>query len=333
MKTIGIVVQPGFSVMALATVTAFEVANHQLAEPAYAVRLLSEAGGLTRSASGIDVATEAFDRRKLDTLLVTGGIEFATTSPGLVAFLKAGPARYRRIGSLCTGAFHLAAAGLLDGRRATTHWGFAQELRRKYPAIEVDDDRIFIRDGDIWTSAGMTAALDLALALIEDDLGAEAARTVAKKLVIYHRRSGGQSQHSVLLDLDAKSDRVQRALDYAKRNLERDLSVPQLAKAAHLSPRQFSRAFLAETGQSPAKAVEHLRVEAARLMMEEGHYPVEQIARTSGFGDADRMRHAFLRAFGQPPQVMQRASRTSRESVDKDDERTAVPLRRTRTAA
>jgi transcriptional regulator GlxA family with amidase domain len=171
----------------------------------------------------------------------------------------------------------------------------------------MEEDRIFIVDGPVWTSAGMSAGLDLALALVEKDLGAEMARLVARKLVVYHRRAGGQSQYSALLALDAKSDRVQTALAYAKENLRTELSVETLAQAANLSPRQFSRVFRDETGQSPAKAIEHLRVEAARLMMESGRHAIDVIARDTGFGDRERMRRAFLRAFGQPPQAMRRA--------------------------
>ncbi len=175
--------------------------------------------------------------------------------------------------------------------------------------MKVEEDRIFINDGAMWTSAGMSAGIDLALALVEQDLGAELARIVAKKLVVYHRRAGGQSQYSALLELEPKSDRIQSALAYAKSNLHTALSVPQLADAARLSPRQFSRAFQAETGQSPAKAVENLRVEAARLMMEEGRHPIDVVAQQTGFADRDRMRRAFLRAFGQPPQVIRRNAR------------------------
>jgi transcriptional regulator GlxA family with amidase domain len=171
--------------------------------------------------------------------------------------------------------------------------------------VKVEEDRIFIVDGPVWTSAGMTAGIDLALAMIEQDLGADVARAVARKLVVYHRRAGGQSQFSALLELEPKSDRIQSALDYAKRNLDKPLTVRQLAGAARLSPRQFSRAFRAETGQSPAKAVENLRVEAARLMMERSRHPIDVIARQTGFADRDRMR----RAFGQPPQVVRRNAR------------------------
>jgi transcriptional regulator GlxA family with amidase domain len=198
---------------------------------------------------------------------------------------------------------------MLDGRRATTHWHRARELRTRFPKVKVEEDRIFIIDGPVWTSAGMTAGIDLALAMIEKDLGADVARAVARQLVVYHRRGGGQSQFSALLELDPKSDRIQSALTYAKRHLASPLTVRQLAEAAHLSPRQFSRAFHAETGQSPAKAVENLRVEAARLMMEQSRHSIDAIARQTGFADRDRMRRAFLRAFGQPPQVIRRNAR------------------------
>jgi transcriptional regulator GlxA family with amidase domain len=155
----------------------------------------------------------------------------------------------------------------------------------------------------------MTAGIDLALAMVEKDLGADVARAVARKLVVYHRRAGGQSQFSALLELEPKSDRIQSALAYAKGNLASPLTVVELAKAAHLSPRQFSRAFRAETGQSPAKAVENLRVEAARLMMEQSRHPIDVVAAESGFADRERMRRAFLRAFGQPPQAIRRNAR------------------------
>jgi transcriptional regulator GlxA family with amidase domain len=220
--------------------------------------------------------------------------------------LRAALPESRRMAAICTGAFVLAEAGLLDGRRATTHWAFARDLQARFPEVKVEEDRIFIIDGPVWTSAGMTAGIDLALGMIEKDFGLELSRSVARKLVVYHRRAGGQSQHSALLDMDAKSDRIQTVLTYARRNLRASLSVEELAEVAHLSPRQFSRAFRAETGQSPAKAVEHLRVEAARLMMEESRHPIDVVASETGFADRERMRRAFLRAFGQPPQAVRR---------------------------
>jgi transcriptional regulator GlxA family with amidase domain len=176
--------------------------------------------------------------------------------------------------------------------------------------VLVEEDRIFINDGNIWTAAGMSACVDLALALVEKDLGADVARTVARQLVVYHRRAGGQSQFSVMLELEPKTDRIQAALTYAKQHLKSALSVEELASAANLSPRQFSRVFHAETGQTPAKAIENLRVEAARLMMETGRHAIDVVATETGFGDRERMRRAFIRAFGQPPQVIQRANRT-----------------------
>ncbi|MET0226514.1 MAG: helix-turn-helix domain-containing protein, partial [Dokdonella sp.] len=217
----------------------------------------------------------------------------------------------RRVAAICTGAFILAEAGILDGRRATTHWLFARELQQRYPSVNVEQDRIFIVDDSVWTSAGMSAGVDLALAMVEKDLGAEVARQVARKLVLYHRRAGGQSQFSVLLELEPKSDRIQSALSYAKANLRAELSVEELARAANLSPRQFSRTFRNETGQSPAKAVERLRVESARLMMEQTGHPIEVVARETGFADPERMRRAFLRAFSQPPQAIRRNVRAA----------------------
>ena len=204
----------------------------------------------------------------------------------------------------------MAQAGLLEGRRATTHWAYARQLQERFPSIKVEADRIYVIDGSIWTSAGMTAGIDLALAMVEKDHGAELARSVAQKLVMYHRRAGGQSQHSALLELAPKSDRIQTVLGYAREHLAQTLSVEQLAEVARLSPRQFSRAFRAETGQSPAKAVENLRLEAARQMLERGRLTLDQIALETGFSDPRRMREAFLRAFGQPPQVIRRNARS-----------------------
>jgi len=200
----------------------------------------------------------------------------------------------------------LAEAGVLNGRRATTHWAFAHELKSRFLEVSVEEDRIFMVDGSVWTSAGMTAAIDLALAMVERDHGAEVARSVARKMVVYQRRAGGQSQFSALLDLEPKTDRIQKALTYARLNLQKDLSVEALADIAGLSPRQFSRAFREETSQSPAKAIEHLRVEAARLMLEEGRLPIEVIANEVGFGDRERMRRSFLRNIGHPPTSVRR---------------------------
>ena len=306
MQKIGFIVFPRFQVMSFGAVSVFEFANLTAGETVYDVRILSEAGGPVRSSVGMTVETEALGDASFDTVIVGGGNEIEMATLGLLRFIRDALGKTRRVASICTGAFILAEAGILDGRRATTHWGFARELQAQFPNTKVEEDRIFIIDGPVWTSAGMTAGIDLALAMVEKDLGADIARLVAKKLVVYHRRAGGQSQFSALLELEPKSDRIQGALAYAKRNLHTPLLVEQLAEVANLSPRQFSRAFRAETGQSPAKAVENLRVEAARLMLEQSRHPLDVVANETGFADRERMRRAFVRAFGQPPQVMRR---------------------------
>jgi transcriptional regulator GlxA family with amidase domain len=309
MLKIGFLLSPGFQMMSLAALSAFELANVAAEETLYEIEMLSESGRLTVNSLGLAMETKPLGEPDYDTVIVTGALEPSPTPSATVAFLHEAYEKCRRVASICTGAFVLADAGLLNGRRATTHWFLARDLQSRFPSIHLEEDRIFIIDGRVWTSAGMSAGVDLALGMIEKDFGAELARDVARKLVVYHRRAGGQSQHSALLEMDAKSDRIQNALDYAKRNLKSELSVEQLAEAAHLSPRQFSRAFRAETGQSPAKAVENLRVEAARLMMEDSRHPIDVVATETGFADRERMRRAFLRAFGQPPQAMRRAAR------------------------
>jgi transcriptional regulator GlxA family with amidase domain len=309
MLRVAVVLYPGFSLINLGILSVFEFANLSSEEPLYDVRLLSESGGLVVSSAGVEVNTKALDDDAFDTVVIAGDNDAIEPLPGLIAFLKRAAMRSRRICATCTGAFYLAEAGLLDGRRVTTHWYHATKLRRQYPAVRVEEDRIFINDGPIWTSAGATATIDLALAFVEQDASPELSRLVAKKLVVYHRRTGGQTQHSVLLDMLPRTDRIQKALTYAKQNLHADLSIENLANAVHLSPRQFSRAFHEETGHTPARAIEQMRTESARLMLESGRHSIETIARDVGFGDPNRMRRAFLRAYGQPPQVIRRATR------------------------
>lgn len=306
MHKIGFVVHPGYSSMSLALTSLFEIANVHMGEMVYDVMLLSPDGGPVRTSVGFDVMTEPFSGEPLDLLVVGGAMSEAT--PEVIEFVSHAPDFARRIAAPCVGALVLAAAGLLDGRRATTHWLYARDMQAAYPKVKVEEDRIFIADGTIWTSAGMTAGLDMVLALIEEDLGIEAARFIARKMVMYHRRTGGQSQFSTLLELEPKTDRIQTVLTHARRHLTERLSVEDLAEVAHLSPRQFSRTFQSETGQSPAKAIEHLRLEAARAMMEDTSHPIDTVAQQTGFGDRGRMRRAFLRAFGQPPQVIRRAA-------------------------
>jgi transcriptional regulator GlxA family with amidase domain len=234
----------------------------KLGGPAYELTLVSEHGGPVVTPVGNEIQTVSFKRRTIDTIVIAGEHvpELGSATPELVKYLRSAAKRGTRVASFCTGAFVLAQAGLLDGRRATTHWNLAKQLQQLYPKIRVDVDRIFTVDGPIWSSAGMSAGLDLALAMVEEDLGREMAREAARLMVVYHRRAGGQSQHSTLLGLDATSDRVQSALAYAKENLGKRLSVDDLAAAAFLSPRQFNRLFRDETGQPPAKAIKRLRV-------------------------------------------------------------------------
>jgi len=315
MHRIGYVLSDGFQVMALATQAVFEYANFVTTDNFYVVENYSESGGEVSSSLGMSVGTRALSPRSVAQTWVVAGVNDPVASPAPAAvlrFLRRAGTQARRIAAICTGGFVLAQAGLLDGRRATTHWAFAQELRKRYPGIEVEEDRIYVVDGSVWTSAGMTAGLDLALAMVEKDLGADVARSVAHKLVMHQRRSGGQTQHSEMLELSPKSDRVQDALNHARKNLGRSLSVEELAEAVNLSPRQFSRVFTMETGTSPAKAVEGLRLEAARLMIEQGRHPLETIARETGFRDRRHMREAFVRGFGVPPQAVRRDARHPR---------------------
>lgn len=311
MPAIGLLVFPGFQCLALGAQTAFELANKATDEEFYSFHLLSLEGGLIPSSSGFRIETQPVaDQTRLDTLLfLAGGQPTDPLSPATIAALQTQARRARRIVGICTGAFLLAQCGLLDGKRATTHWRYAQLLRDRFPTIKVEADRIYINEGRIWTSAGLTAGLDLSVALVEKDLGQEVARMVARRLVMHHRRAGGQSQYSELLALSAKSDRIQTALIFAKNNLAQPLTVESLAEAAHLSPRQFSRAFRAETGQTPARAVEQLRLEAARIMLEETRHPVEVVAQETGFKDQRRMRESFQRQWGLPPQAIRRTAR------------------------
>lgn len=308
-RTVAFVVFPEFQILDLAPIAAFECANILAGRPLYAIETLSEHGGLVRSSSSALVDSRPFDAARYDTVIVAGAFVVTPSPEGLLRYLAASRWTARRVASICSGAFILAEAGLLDERRATTHWGYAQEFARRYPRVTVQPDRIFVKDGPVWTSAGMTAGIDLVLALIEEDHGVELARQVARKLVVYHRRIGGQSQFSALLELEPSSDRIQRVLAHARAHLRDALSVDELADVAHLSPRQFSRAFKAETGESPARAIERLRVEAARALIDSGSLSLLAIAREVGFDDPERMRRAFLRLVGQPPQALRRGAR------------------------
>jgi len=230
-------------------------------------------------------------------------------TPGVIKFLRLALGRSRRVASTCVGAFVLAEAGLLDGRRATTHWQRTRHFLKAYPQVKLEPDRIFVRDGDVWTSAGISAGIDLSLAMIAEDYGDEIAQKTARQLVLYHRRSGGQSQFSSLLELKAPNGRFGPLLAWARENLDAPLTVEDLAEQAGMSSRHFTRAFMAETGTTPSKAVERLRIEVARQRVQSSSEAIERVAETTGFRDPERMRRAFIRAFGQPPQSLRRAAR------------------------
>jgi transcriptional regulator GlxA family with amidase domain len=311
MHRIGFIVPPKFQLMSLAALTTFELANMPPRGPCYDIHLLSEHGGPVESSGGMTLQTTAFGETAFDTVIVGSVTEMKIPpfDPTMIAFVKETAKASRRIASICSGAFVLAEAGLLNGRRATMHWAHASEFRARFPDVTTEEDRIFINDGPIWTSAGMTAGIDLALALLDNDLGADAAKLVARLLVMNQRRLGGQMQHSALLDMTPKSDRIELVLAHIRRNLRNPLTIDELADVANLSPRQFSRAFQAETGQSPAKAVEQLRLEAARFMIEQGRHTINVVAQETGFADRERMRRAFVRTYGVPADVLRRNAR------------------------
>ena len=284
------------------------VREHPKSKPPYEVLLASS----TRRRSVITncglvlTGTETFRtlRGPIDTLLAAGGtgVEEAAQSEDLVLWLRKTAQRVRRIGSICTGAFLLAEAGLLDGKRAATHWNWAAKLANKYKQITVDPDPIYIRDGNTYTTAGVTAGMDLALALVEEDLGSPMALQVARELVLYLRRTGGQSQFSAALSLQA-SDRkqIEETRSWILDNLEQDLPVEKLAAKAGMSPRHFARVFQKDTGTTPAHFVERLRVDTARRRLEESRDKLEKVANDCGFGSIQTLRRSFLRVLRVPP--------------------------------
>ncbi len=313
-RTIGFLIFPGLQILdAAGPVAAFEIAG-RFRPGAYHPVLMAAQAGLVASSSVAALAAGPLEPvESLDTLIIAGGdgTREACEDPVLLDYVRQAARHARRVASVCSGAYILAAAGLLDGRRATTHWSRTADFTRRFPAVRLEPDRIFVQDGPIWTSAGITAGIDLSLALIAEDLGEDVARRTAQQLVVYHRRPGGQSQFSALLELERPDGRCGGVLEWAREHLTESLTVEQLADVAAMSARNFARAFTAETGVTPAKAVERLRLDAARARLDAGADSVDQIARQTGFGDPDRMRRAFLRAFGQPPQAFRRSARSA----------------------
>ena len=278
------------------------------ARPIYSIEVVSVSGSRSLSANcGLRFAAHKTFRQvrgKIDTVLVAGGdaIEQNQVTAAAVRWLKKIAARSRRVGSVCTGAMLLARAGLLDGRRATTHWNWCQTLIKRAPRADVDPDPIFVRDENIYTSAGVTAGMDLALALVEEDHGSKLALQVARNLVLYLRRPGGQSQFSAALSLQETDRKPLRELEaWVLDHLDKPLTVPALAQRVSMSPRNFARVFIKEMKTTPAKFVERLRVEAARRRLEESHNSMETIASECGFGNVNSMRNVFQRTLKIPP--------------------------------
>lgn len=273
----------------------------------YAITILGSEPGSLRASSGLSIGVDrAYEDlpTEIDTLIVAGGHGTARAfrEPRILDAVRKGAARARRICSVCTGAFVLAAAGLLEGRRATTHWGSADGLARRFPEVEVDPDPIFVRDGPVWTSAGVTAGMDLALALVEDDLGRDLALAVSRRMVFFLKRPGGQSQFSAQLAAQVPAhDPLAELQAWIVERPAEDHSVERMAERVSMSPRHFSRVFTKEVGVSPGRFVERVRVEAARRRLEESSGSVDAIANDVGFGTAETMRRAFLRQIGVGP--------------------------------
>jgi len=308
---IAVLVFPDFQLLdAAGPIAAFEVASRYRDEH-YALSVVAAQPGLVRSSSGVAWAAVALPRAsEVDTLLVAGGdgVDAAMADPRTRRFAQRCAARGARVTSVCSGSLLLAATGLLDGKRATTHWCRSEQFARQFPQVQLEADRIYVNDGRLWTSAGISAGIDLALALIADDLGDRVARQVARQLVVYYRRPGGQSQFSALIEMDRSRGRFKPLLDHVRRHLREPHRVDDLAEHACMSPRHFARAFQAETGLTPAKAVEKLRVEAARAALESGAASVQRVAADCGFGDPERMRRSFQRLLGVPPSTLRARS-------------------------
>jgi transcriptional regulator GlxA family with amidase domain len=284
----------------------FSTASRFLSIPRYATQLVSTGGGPVLSTSGLEFATAPIEEvlGDIDTLVVSGGrdMDDAAADSDLVGNIRRLAANSRRVTSVCSGAFLLAAAGLLDGRRATTHWAECADLERDYPSVSVEPDAIYVQDGNVWTSAGVTAGIDLALALVADDHGRKAAATVARRLVVYLRRSGGQGQFSALLAAQSANDEpIRDLLGWIPEHLTADLSIPAMAMRTHLSDRQFSRVFRAEVGITPAEHVEAVRMEAACRLLETTSLGMEEIATACGFGTPETMNRTFRRRLNTTP--------------------------------
>lgn len=288
----------------------FASANDTVTEaggmPPYSLKVVTRDGQDITASSGLCLTTDALPREDvpLDTLVIAGGpgVDAAAADPLLVDWIRCRVKAARRVASVCTGAFLLAASGALDGRRATTHWSFCDELAKRFPTVRVEAEPIFVRDGAVWSSAGVTAGIDLALALVEEDLGREVALAVARYLVMFLKRPGGQAQFSTALSLQIADHEFGALHAWINEHLDRDLSLPILADQAAMSERSFSRRYREATGLTPARAVERLRVEQARRLLSESQVSIKRVALRCGFGSEETLRRSFLRLLATTPQ-------------------------------
>jgi transcriptional regulator GlxA family with amidase domain len=272
----------------------------------YPLRVVAAKAGPVTTMTGVALhAAERIDRITggIDTLLVAGGdgVDAARADRKIIAWLQRMASQVRRLASVCNGALLLAEAGLLNGRRATTHWSDTAELHEQFPEVAVEPDRIYVQDGHVYTSGGVTAGMDLALRLVEQDFGRDIALLVAKRLVLFLRRPGGQSQFSHFLPSGQRPGLLSRVREHVLMHPEHDLSVGTLAGLAAMSPRNFARAFVRETGMTPGKFVELVRVEAAKTKLEQTRLPIDAVARACGFAHPERMRRAFHRQLAVGP--------------------------------
>ncbi|MEP6829324.1 MAG: GlxA family transcriptional regulator [Rhizomicrobium sp.] len=315
-RIVEILVFPGVQLLDIAgPLQVFTTANELADAPApYAPRVVARSHGAVTSSAGLSIGAQKLPHAAapLDTLIIAGGhgVSGAAADPVLVKWLTARVRKARRVASVCTGAFLLAATGLLDGKRAATHWRECADLALRYPAIRVEPDPIFVRDGDVWSSAGVTAGIDLSLALVEQDLGRPLALAVARQLVMFLKRPGGQAQFSATLALQESEDRFGPLHRWMASHLKGDLSLPALAAKAGMSERGFSRHYHQATSLTPARAVERLRVEAARRLLSDSRQPVKRIAERCGFGSEETLRRSFLRLLAATPQDYRTRFRT-----------------------
>ncbi|GAB1256604.1 GlxA family transcriptional regulator [Aurantivibrio plasticivorans] len=322
-KRIGFVLFPGFQLLdATGPIAVFEVGGRiveylcdrglRAESGGYQIELLSVFGGLVESSVGVALPTKAFSKSdQFDTLVVVGGdgIHQTDFDSRVPVYVQQMDAQVRRTASVCSGAFVLATAGLLDGRQATTHWRRSRLFAEQFPKVKCVPDKIFVNDGKYWSSAGISAGIDLALAMLKQDYGEEVAQQAAREMVIYYQRPGGQSQFSTVAEVAGSGHRFSGLLGWIRENLDQPLSVVGLAEQVAMSPRNFARQFRRVVGLTPAKAIEQIRLEVAQRLVEDSDLALGRVAQRVGYGDAERMRRAFQRTLGMSPQALRTSTR------------------------